>query len=33
MSMTEINPNRIVPEGPILNFDEPHNRDLPLLPI
>jgi putative glutathione S-transferase len=27
MSMTEINPNRIVPQGPIINFDEPHNRD------
>ncbi|GFE71991.1 glutathione S-transferase family protein [Chroococcus sp. FPU101] len=26
MSMTEINPNRIVPMGPIINFDEPHNR-------
>ena len=27
MSMTEINPNRIVPKGPIVNFDEPHDRD------
>ncbi|MBD3884559.1 glutathione S-transferase family protein [Phormidium tenue FACHB-886] len=27
MSMTEINPNRIVPKGPILNFDERHDRD------
>jgi glutathionyl-hydroquinone reductase len=27
MSMTEINPNRIVPKGPIINFDEQHNRD------
>jgi putative glutathione S-transferase len=26
MSMTDINPNRIVPKGPILNFDEPHDR-------
>jgi glutathionyl-hydroquinone reductase len=26
MSMTEINPNRIVPKGPILDFDEPHDR-------
>lgn len=26
MSMTEINPNRIVPKGPIINFDEPHAR-------
>ncbi|GAB4231880.1 MAG: glutathione S-transferase family protein [Elainellaceae cyanobacterium] len=26
-SMTEINPNQIVPKGPILNFDEPHDRD------
>jgi glutathionyl-hydroquinone reductase len=33
MSMTEINPNRIVPEGPILDFDEPHDRDLLLFPI
>lgn len=27
MSMTEINPNRIVPNGPIIDFDEPHDRD------
>jgi putative glutathione S-transferase len=27
MSMTEINPNRIVPKGPIVDFDEPHDRD------
>ncbi|WP_250124667.1 glutathione S-transferase family protein [Chroococcidiopsis sp. CCMEE 29] len=27
MSMTEINPNRIVPKGPILDFDELHDRD------
>nr|WP_305082389.1 glutathione S-transferase family protein [Oculatella sp. LEGE 06141] len=27
MSMTEINPTRIVPKGPVLNFDEPHDRD------
>lgn len=26
MSMTDINPNRIVPKGPILDFDEPHDR-------
>jgi glutathionyl-hydroquinone reductase len=26
MSMPEINPNRIVPKGPILNFDEPSDR-------
>lgn len=26
-SMTEINPNRIVPKGPILDFDEPHDRN------
>jgi glutathionyl-hydroquinone reductase len=26
MSMTEINPNRIVPKGPIIDFDEPHDR-------
>jgi glutathionyl-hydroquinone reductase len=26
MSMTEINPNRIVPKGPIINFDEIHDR-------
>jgi putative glutathione S-transferase len=25
-SMTEINPNRIVPKGPILEFDEPYDR-------
>ncbi len=27
MSMTEINPNRIVPKGPIIDFDERHDRD------
>jgi putative glutathione S-transferase len=27
MSMTQINPNRIVPKGPIINFDELHDRD------
>jgi len=27
MSMTEINPNRIVPKGPMVDFDEPHDRD------
>ena len=27
MSMTEINPNRIVPKGPIIDFDEQHDRD------
>ncbi len=27
MSMTEINPNRIVPTGPIIDFDELHDRD------
>jgi putative glutathione S-transferase len=26
MSMPEINPTQIVPKGPIINFDEPHNR-------
>jgi glutathionyl-hydroquinone reductase len=26
-SMTEINPNQIVPKGPILDFDERHDRD------
>ncbi|WP_293146245.1 MULTISPECIES: glutathione S-transferase family protein [unclassified Microcoleus] len=26
-SMTEINPNQIVPKGPIIDFDEPHDRD------
>lgn len=26
-SMTEINPNQIVPKGPIINFDEQHDRD------
>jgi glutathionyl-hydroquinone reductase len=26
-SMTEINPNLIVPKGPIVNFDERHDRD------
>ncbi|NHC37352.1 glutathione S-transferase family protein [Scytonema millei] len=27
MSMTEINPNRIVPKGPIVDFDQQHDRD------
>lgn len=27
MSMTEINPNQIVPKGPIIDFDEFHDRD------
>jgi putative glutathione S-transferase len=27
MSMTEINPNRIVPKGPIIDFEAEHNRD------
>ncbi|QIR36530.1 glutathione S-transferase family protein [Tolypothrix sp. PCC 7910] len=27
MSMTDINPNRIVPSGPIINFEEYHDRD------
>ncbi|MBD2358326.1 glutathione S-transferase family protein [Tolypothrix sp. FACHB-123] len=27
MSMTDINPNRIVPKGPIVNFEEQHDRD------
>ncbi len=27
MSHTHINPTRIVPKGPIINFEEPHNRD------
>jgi glutathionyl-hydroquinone reductase len=27
MSMTEINPNGIVPSGPIIDFDEWHDRD------
>jgi putative glutathione S-transferase len=27
MSMTEINPNRIVPKGPVIDFDELHDRD------
>jgi glutathionyl-hydroquinone reductase len=26
-SMSDINPNRIVPIGPIINFEEPHDRD------
>ncbi|PSB03305.1 glutathione S-transferase family protein [Merismopedia glauca] len=26
MSMTDINPNRIVPKGPIIDFDERHDR-------
>lgn len=27
MSMPEINPNRIVPKGPLINFAAPHDRD------
>jgi putative glutathione S-transferase len=27
ISMTDINPNRIVPKGPIIDFDEQHDRD------
>lgn len=27
VSMTQINPTRIVPKGPIINFDEDHDRD------
>jgi putative glutathione S-transferase len=27
MSQTQINPNRIVPKGPIIDFNEPHDRD------
>ena len=27
MSQTAINPNRIVPKGPLINFEEPHDRD------
>ncbi|XGV98207.1 MAG: glutathione S-transferase family protein [Leptolyngbya sp. BL-A-14] len=27
MSQTQVNPTRIVPKGPIINFDEPHDRD------
>jgi glutathionyl-hydroquinone reductase len=27
MSMTEINPNQIVPKGPIIDFEAPHDRD------
>ncbi len=27
MSMTQINPTRIVPKGPIIDFDEGHDRD------
>ena len=26
-SHTQINPTRIVPKGPVINFDEPHDRD------
>jgi glutathionyl-hydroquinone reductase len=26
MSQTQINPNRIVPKGPLIDFDEPHDR-------
>jgi glutathionyl-hydroquinone reductase len=25
--MTDLNPNQIVPKGPIVNFDEWHDRD------
>ncbi len=27
MSMTDINPNRIVPKGPIIDFEQSHDRD------
>lgn len=27
MSQTQINPNRIVPKGPMINFEESHDRD------
>lgn len=27
MSMTDINPNRIVPQGPMIDFEEQHDRD------
>jgi putative glutathione S-transferase len=27
MSQTQINPNRIVPKGPVINFEEQHDRD------
>jgi putative glutathione S-transferase len=27
MSQTAINPNRIVPKGPLIDLDQPHNRD------
>lgn len=27
MSQTQINPNRIVPKGPLINFEESHDRD------
>ena len=27
MSMTQLNPTRIVPKGPIINFDAAHDRD------
>jgi putative glutathione S-transferase len=26
-SMTDINPSQIVPKGPLINFEEPHDRD------
>ncbi len=26
MSQTQVNPNRIVPKGPLINFNEPHDR-------
>jgi glutathionyl-hydroquinone reductase len=32
MSMTEINPTQIVPKGPILNFEESHNRNSKMPP-
>lgn len=27
MSQTQVNPNRIVPKGPVIDFEEPHDRD------
>lgn len=33
MSMTEINPNRIVAKGPIINFEEQHDRDRLLIAV
>ena len=26
MSQMQVNPNRLVPKGPLINFDEPHDR-------